>query len=394
MDHESLASSSVGESTLSKRSGGTNGLSRAWCCTVFTERKVFAPAKIPRELESRIVFACGQLEKTEDRLRFNLYVELDSQMRVGAIREWICAKPEEDTEEEGEWCTLFEARPAVLRDRDMHIRDCTSEKNRYLDPDGVDLIGMPAFKFGTVKREGQGSRNDFEAIKEILRENGPQEGIRLVAEQFPGQFVRYPSGITQLADLVIPKVPEEEGFELRPWQSALVSILRRPAHSRHIYWVEDAKGAAGKSRLSTYLCRTMNAVELDGRKEDAAFSYTNQPIVLFDLARAVDITQLKDLYIVGEKLKNGSLFSSKYQSKLKVFKVPHVVYFSNSPPPIGMWSADRLQHIVLSLPDQFHAQSQALGAEPPPLEGADLFKELLDKESKKRKREEEGGDEE
>jgi hypothetical protein len=55
-----------------------------------------------------------------------------------------------------------------------------------------------------------------------------------------------------------------------------------------------------------------------------------------------------------------------------------------------MWSADRLQHIVLSLPDQFHAQSQALGAEPPPLEGADLFKELLDKESKKRKREEEG----
>jgi hypothetical protein len=45
---------------------------------------------------------------------------------------------------------------------------------------------------------------------------------------------------------------------------------------------------------------------------------------------------------------------------------------------------------VLSLPDQFHAQSQALGAEPTPLEGADLFKELLDKESKKRKREEEG----
>jgi hypothetical protein len=157
--------------------------------------------------------------------------------------------------------------------------------------------------------------------------------------------------------------------------------LKGEPHNRHIYWIEDARGAAGKSRLATHLCRTMNAVELDGRISDAAFSYTGQRIVLFDLARAVDLTQLKDLYIVGEKLKNGSIFSPKYQSKLKIFKVPHVVYFSNSAPPIGVWSADRLQHITLSQAEPFSVLSGiATGAPPPPPSGAALFEDLLKRE--------------
>jgi hypothetical protein len=124
----------------------------------------------------------------------------------------------------------------------------------------------------------------------------------------------------------------------------------------------------------------MNAIELDGKIADCAFSYASQPIVIFDLARPTDVSLAKDLYIMAEKLKNGQLVSSKYQSKMKVFKVPHVLFFSNHAPPMGVWSADRLQHIVLSPAPPFSAHSVAgAGAPPPPPpSGADLFKRLLE----------------
>ena len=393
MDHRSRSSrsssSSVSGSDVSV-TPAVNPTARAFCFAVATEREDFQPLPLPRELAGHVSFGCGQLEKSDQagELVFRGYVELSTQLRLNVIRAWLSKEPKpeealtegEEEEEEGAagaWFLGFKGTPAYLRDRETHIAEYTNAANRYKG--AHELIARAAWQLGSVKRAGQGDRSDFDEIKEILRTYGPQEGIRLVAEKFPGQFVRYPSGITQLADLVVPKVAESADFKLRPWQKALVKILQGPAHDRHIYWIEDAKGAAGKSRLTTYLCRTMSAVELDGRLSDAAFSYTGQSIVIFDLARAVDVLQLKDLYVAGEKLKNGSIFSPKYQSKLKVFKVPHVVYFSNSPPPIGMWSADRLQHIVLSEPEPFHVGSEAMagGGEAEEPAGATLFEQLL-----------------
>jgi hypothetical protein len=212
--------------------------------------------------------------------------------------------------------------------------------------------------------------------------------VKKVAEQFPGQFVRYANGITQLAQLVVPRVREDVSFVFRPWQAAIHKIASGKPHDRHIYWIEDGKGNTGKSRLTTWMCREMGAVELDGRQMDAAFSYTGQPIVIFDLARCVDTATLKDMYTVAEKLKNGQIYSSKYMSRLKVFHVPHVFFFSNSPPPIGVWSADRLQHIVLSAADGFHAGSQVLEEVPEvvPATGLDLFNKYLEQEQEARKK--------
>lgn len=338
---------------------------------------------MPSELADLITYACGQVESSASGYKFKAYFEFASQMRIGAVREWILVKPEvtHDTDTGGDddgrvWARNFEARTVYLRDRDINIERYTRSELRVI-PDG-ELIAREGWVHGVAKRGKQGERKDMDAIREILRDNGPQEGIRMVAEQFTGQFVRYASGITQLADLMIPKVPERDDFVLRPWQAALVQILRGPAHDRHIYWIEDGVGGKGKSRLCTYLCRTMNAIELDGKVADCAFAYASQPIVIFDLARPLDVLCLKELYTMAEKLKNGQLVSSKYQSKMKVFKIPHVIFFSNHPPPLGVWSADRLQHIVLAEAPPFQAHSVAgAAAPPPPPSGAELFKRLL-----------------
>jgi hypothetical protein len=290
--------------------------------------------------------------------------------------------------------TDFESKGVFLKDREQHIRVRSNPETRFRSK--LDLIARPAWVFGKAERGGQGARTDMEEIRELLRIHGPEEGIRQVGEKFPGQFIRYANGITQLAQIVIPKVREEESFQLRPWQAALMRILNGKAHDRHIYWIEDPVGGAGKSRFTTYLCREKNAIELDGRMMDAAFAYTGQPIVLFDLARPTDVATLKDLYSCGEKLKNGQIYSSKYQSRLKVFDVPHVIYFSNSPPPIGVWSADRLQHILLSEHVPFSVESQMLDGAAAPVEpelsGLELFKKYLEDEKvtgKKRDRDEE-----
>jgi len=403
----SVARSNTG-SLISHRSASSM-YGRAFLFSVRVFSVSYDPPSFPKDMLDLVTFGCGQLEKadksehqrkrfkpiaekgedssdsssdeseTDDTtismkdtpVHFKGYIEFNKQVYITAVRKWL---------ESGDKVWDFHAEAAYLKDRAQHIRTRTNIDTRFHS--ALDLIARAPWQFGKSERDGAGARTDMEEIREILREHGPEEGVRLVAEKFPGQFIRYANGITQLAQAVVPRVREREDFVFRPWQAALVKILRGKAHPRHIFWVEDPRGGMGKSRLTTYLCREMNAVELDGRQMDAAFSYTGQNIVLFDLARAVDATTLKDLFIVGEKLKNGQIYSSKYQSRLKVFEVPHVVYFSNSPPPLGVWSADRLQHIQLSEPVPFAVGSHELEGEAPEPEvsGVDLFKQLLDGE--------------
>eukprot|EP00798_Chlamydomonas_sp_ICE-L_P021992 gene21992-29050_t len=71
----------------------------------------------------------------------------------------------------------------------------------------------------------------------------------------------------------------------RAWQKAVVELLRQEPDDRTIIWVTDIVGKAGKSKLATFLCETMGAIELGGDKKDMAFMYRNKqaPIAIFDL---------------------------------------------------------------------------------------------------------------
>lgn len=391
-DTSSVASTNPSTRSLStgasyRRKHGVSLLARAFLFELDASHD-WTPPSPSAKLNEILTYACGQIEKKvpdegaeaedsdEDKLVFKGYVEFSIQVTPVRIRDWLGVTDEDD----------FKISPVFIKDRERLIKLRTSPDTRYKGPD--DLILPAAWGRGETARASPGARNDMEEIKELLKEHGPEEGVKRVAEQFPGQFMRYANGITQLAQLVVPRVREDASFVFRPWQAAVHKIASGKPHDRHIYWIEDGKGNTGKSRLTTWMCREMGAVELDGRQMDAAFSYTGQPIVIFDLARCVDTATLKDMYTVAEKLKNGQIYSSKYMSRLKVFHVPHVFFFSNSPPPIGVWSADRLQHIVLSAADGFHAGSQVLQEMPaePAATGLDLFNQYLQQENEAREK--------
>lgn len=147
--------------------------------------------------------------------------------------------------------------------------------------------------------------------------------------------------------------PPVESHPLREWQQKLVEMLKLPPNPRHVIFVVDEKGNAGK----TWFARYYEAVYGESmritpaRKADmiyGIYSTSKQFKVYFiDIARSRMDNEGKKLfpYELMEELKNGELFNSKYNSCVFRFHVPHVVCFSNEDPSPDMLSADRYLYL-------------------------------------------------
>eukprot|EP00798_Chlamydomonas_sp_ICE-L_P001528 gene1528-32905_t len=70
---------------------------------------------------------------------------------------------------------------------------------------------------------------------------------------------------------------DDSAFVARAWQEYILQKIRADADDRTIYWVTDAVGEAGKSRLAKHLVAEHKAIQLGGRHADMALIYRNQP---------------------------------------------------------------------------------------------------------------------
>ena len=121
------------------------------------------------------------------------------------------------------------------------------------------------------------------------------------------------------------------------WQSELVAKLSEVPDDRTIHWYYDMEGNKGKSYFAKNYAGSNYYVN-GGKSADIFYGYEYQSVIFFDLARMKqDIVQ----YDVMEAFKNGQFYSTKYESKLVRFNVPHVVVFSNFYPDLGKLSSDR-----------------------------------------------------
>lgn len=126
------------------------------------------------------------------------------------------------------------------------------------------------------------------------------------------------------------------------WQDELYDELLTEPHPRRIIWYIDRVGGRGKSTFAAiFISRATDAVRYGVVKPtDMALAYKGERVVFFDLACAT--YDWLPLCALMEEIKNGEIFSGKYESCTKRFKPPHVVVFANFPPPIGGFSQDRL----------------------------------------------------
>lgn len=143
------------------------------------------------------------------------------------------------------------------------------------------------------------------------------------------------------------KIPEEVPVdEPYGWQLEIMKIIDSEPDKRTIHWFWEPKGGVGKTELSKYLCLKHNALMLTGKSADMFHMLSKHEDrrrnIICDIPRK-NIDYIN--YAAIEMIKNGLVFSGKYDSCQLIFKCPHVIVFANQPPDETALSRDRW-HIV------------------------------------------------
>lgn len=186
---------------------------------------------------------------------------------------------------------------------------------------------------------GKGSRNDLESFKQaVLSGVLDMKELRL---QFSDICARYPKFCHDFVQDNLPKKIVQV-FPLRPWQAALYDSLKQAPCPRSIFFIVDFSGNAGKTWFGHYYCfMNDNAqVLLPGKKADMSYALDPLVRVLFiDAPRSKQGEYLQ--YDFLEDVKNGYVFCSKYESRVKQLGPCHVVVFMNEEPDMNKLSKDR-----------------------------------------------------
>ncbi len=137
---------------------------------------------------------------------------------------------------------------------------------------------------------------------------------------------------------------------LNKYQKSVADFFQKPCDprfSRDIFWFWEPKGNMGKTVLSTFFYDARDACIISGKKGDCFLAIANYlathdgagpEIVIVDIPRS-NINYVS--YTAIEKIKDGLLFSGKYESKPVRFNRPHVICLANEYPDESAVSADR-----------------------------------------------------
>jgi len=207
---------------------------------------------------------------------------------------------------------------------------CTKEETRVEGP------------WSTMSPHVPGKRNDLEEFRQgILGKRTYGECIN--DPELSHMVAKFP---LYTREVLSHRLPERIEAELRPWQQELLTNLLEPPNPRTIYWVHENIGNVGKTFMADFLYCNYQAQRFNnGKSGDIAYAIESPSIVVFDFSRS----QEEHInYGIIEDVKNGYVFSAKYQSAGKRFPSPHVVVFANFPPLDGKLSSDRLVEINLN----------------------------------------------
>lgn len=175
-------------------------------------------------------------------------------------------------------------------------------------------------------------------------------------------------------DLIVQKkeVSWEAGsmdLELNEWQKNLYEeLMTKAPDKRKIMWLVDPEGGAGKSEFATWMRRNVKRVhKVTGAEADGMYmlasALTNADkekngnfrvdIVFFDIPRSGKVS-----YTMLERVKNGEIASTKYESTIIDVSRPHVVVLANWPPVKSKLSEDKWDIRYISRVDETNTEEQ------------------------------------
>lgn len=141
-----------------------------------------------------------------------------------------------------------------------------------------------------------------------------------------------------------------ENVVWKDWQQRIIDIITSEPHPRRVYWFWDETGNIGKSFVCKYISMKYNALICSGKTTDIfnqCLNWRNNnkneiqiPPCLIDVPRS-EFSHIN--YAAIEQLKNGFLYSGKYEGGKIHGLPPHVIIFANSTPNVSQMSEDRFE---------------------------------------------------
>lgn len=245
------------------------------------------------------------------------FVQFSSRMRMNQVKEAIGSNPHVE----------------IARNVNASIEYCKKEGDFY--------------EYGVYAGGTQGRRNDLEDFKEAVK-NG-LFALQEIRELHSEVYMKYPRFCLEYVqdkqpEVVLPDHP------LRPWQTRMVEKLEEEPDRRKIVFVVDETGNSGKTWFAHWYVKKIGdvgQVMLPAKKSDMAYALKQNIKVLFlDAPRSKQGEYIQ--YDFLEDLKNGYVFSPKYESRAKTFNPMHVVVLMNEQPDRNKLSADRYDVMTLS----------------------------------------------
>lgn len=240
----------------------------------------------------------------------------------------------------------FESRKRLPQVKDIiGEAHCTvtrflTQSIEYCKKDG-DVI-----EWGTIPYTGQKEekRSDLEEFKASVKEGVTD--LKDLRELHSSVCALYPRFVKDYIEDLKEKVTVQP-FPLRLWQANLNATLALPPNTREIIFIVDRMGNQGKSWFARYYEDLHDNAQIivPGKKADMAYTIEDKRVYFLDCPRSKQGDFIQ--YDFLEELKNGYVFSPKYESRVKKFKVPHVVVLMNEPPDMNKLSNDRYNIIVL-----------------------------------------------
>lgn len=130
----------------------------------------------------------------------------------------------------------------------------------------------------------------------------------------------------------------------KDWQVDILNLIATEPDDRKVYWFWSENGGVGKSQFAKYCVATQNCLFFEeGKKADIMHLIFEAPeerlgCMIIDVPRA---NGNNVSYKAIESIKNGMIYSPKYEGGYKLFNSPHIIVFANEPPETSKLSEDR-----------------------------------------------------
>lgn len=159
--------------------------------------------------------------------------------------------------------------------------------------------------------------------------------------------IRYCSKDNKYISNFIEQPYIEDIVNLYPWELKINTIIESIPDKRTIYYFYEDEGCKGKTTYQKYIySHYKGTVILSGKGADMKNGIITYYNINRSLPKIILINIPRDSFsfiswATIEELKDMFFYSGKYEGGMICGKPPHILIFSNEPPPINKFSKDR-----------------------------------------------------